>query len=142
MHARIITLTYTHEICRQFPTWFEFNERFFLFLADNVYSCRFGTFLYNSHKERRERDVQNRTVSIWVHVEEHLELYRNQSYSSVESVLIPRYGAMSFVMFLLCTRVSRCHLGTAVIPRTSSYGRRTFAGSTLDRTSTRLKSSL
>jgi myotubularin-related protein 1/2 len=75
---------------RQFPDWFEFNERFLLFLADNVYSCRFGTFLFNSCKERREHDVHNRTVSIWTHVEEHLDLYQNRSYSSVDGVLVPR----------------------------------------------------
>ena len=36
----------------QYPRAFEFNEHFLLFLADSVYSGRFGTFLFDNEKQR------------------------------------------------------------------------------------------
>lgn len=41
------------QIQRQFPTRFEFNERYLERLHYHLYSCQFGTFLYNCEKERR-----------------------------------------------------------------------------------------
>lgn len=40
------------QVARQFPCYFEFNLRYILALADQVYAGRFGTFLFNSDKER------------------------------------------------------------------------------------------
>jgi myotubularin-related protein 1/2 len=40
------------QLLQQFPTQFEFNERFLFTILEHVYSCRFGTFLCNSDKER------------------------------------------------------------------------------------------
>jgi hypothetical protein len=53
------------QLMQQFPTQFEFNERFLLVLLEHVYSCRFGTFLYNSDKERTLNQVKRRTTSLW-----------------------------------------------------------------------------
>lgn len=36
----------------QFPSAFEFNELFLFAVLDHLYSCLFGTFLYNSEQER------------------------------------------------------------------------------------------
>ena len=36
----------------QFPTAFEFNERLLLTILDHLYSCCFGTFLYNCESAR------------------------------------------------------------------------------------------
>lgn len=36
----------------QFPAAFEFNELFLITVLDHLYSCLFGTFLYNSEQER------------------------------------------------------------------------------------------
>ncbi|KAF9514462.1 hypothetical protein BS47DRAFT_872004 [Hydnum rufescens UP504] len=41
------------QIQRQFPTRFEFNERFLERLHYHLYSCQFGTFLFNNERERR-----------------------------------------------------------------------------------------
>ncbi|KTG37134.1 hypothetical protein cypCar_00002895, partial [Cyprinus carpio] len=35
-----------------FPTAFEFNERLLVVILDHLYSCRFGTFLYNCESAR------------------------------------------------------------------------------------------
>jgi hypothetical protein len=37
----------------QFPHHFEFNENLLIFIADQLHSCQFGTFLANSEKERK-----------------------------------------------------------------------------------------
>ncbi|EIN07202.1 phosphotyrosine protein [Punctularia strigosozonata HHB-11173 SS5] len=57
------------QIQRQFPERFEFNERFLRQLHYHLYSCQFGTFLFNSERERRTAEQGpppcDRTASIW-----------------------------------------------------------------------------
>jgi len=36
----------------QFPVAFEFNSFFLTTILDSLYSCRFGTFLFNSEQQR------------------------------------------------------------------------------------------
>ena len=55
---------------RQFPDRFEFNERFLRKLYYHLYSCQFGTFLFNTEHERRLGDgsgpsPSERTISVW-----------------------------------------------------------------------------
>ena len=54
-----------YHLVAQFPTAFEFNERFLVALLDAVYDCRFGTFLHNNERERVAFDTPARTVSVW-----------------------------------------------------------------------------
>jgi myotubularin-related protein 6/7/8 len=58
------------QIQRQFPDRFEFNERFLRRLYYHLYSCQFGTFLFNTEHERRLGDgsgppPSERTISVW-----------------------------------------------------------------------------
>ena len=39
-----------HQAIYQFPTAFEFNVDLLVYIADNLYSCIYGTFMYNSEK--------------------------------------------------------------------------------------------
>ena len=41
-----------YQLQEQFPNVFEYNSRLLTALFDEVYSCRFGTFLYNTEKQR------------------------------------------------------------------------------------------
>ncbi|KAF9871672.1 hypothetical protein CkaCkLH20_10870 [Colletotrichum karsti] len=54
-----------YQLLRQNPTKFEFNERFLRRLLYHLYSCQYGTFLYNSEKQRSEARVSERTQSVW-----------------------------------------------------------------------------
>jgi myotubularin-related protein 6/7/8 len=54
-----------YQLLRQFPTRFEFNERFLRRLLYHLYSCQYGTFLYNSEKDRLNARVKTRTTSVW-----------------------------------------------------------------------------
>ena len=53
---------------------FEFNVNLLKFLAEEVINGKYGTFLYNSEKEREEKKASQKTVSIWS------EVLRNESY--------------------------------------------------------------
>ena len=55
-----------HNIQRQFPARFEFNELLLRDLHTHLYSCQFGTFLFNSERERREGAAD--TVSVWDYI--------------------------------------------------------------------------
>jgi hypothetical protein len=47
------------------PNRFQFNERFLRRLLYHAYSCQYGSFLYDSEKERVEAKVRKRTRCIW-----------------------------------------------------------------------------
>lgn len=57
------------QVQRQFPQRFEFNERFLRKLYYHLYSCQFGTFLYDCERDRRIGDrgppSSDLTVSVW-----------------------------------------------------------------------------
>ncbi|XP_039345371.1 myotubularin isoform X5 [Mauremys reevesii] len=53
------------QMSKQFPTAFEFNEQFLITILDHLYSCRFGTFLYNCESVREKEKVTERTLSLW-----------------------------------------------------------------------------
>ena len=50
------------QVTQQFPNAFEFNEYFLTTILDHLYSCLFGTFLYNCDKERKENKLHTRYI--------------------------------------------------------------------------------
>lgn len=74
------------QLQRQHPSRFEFNERFLRKLLYHLYSCQFGTFLYNCERERRAGEdgfvPSERTASIWdfFNSTSEMELNRNDLY--------------------------------------------------------------
>ncbi|XP_076126980.1 phosphatidylinositol-3,5-bisphosphate 3-phosphatase MTMR3 isoform X1 [Alosa pseudoharengus] len=79
-----------HQLQRQFPCSFEFNEAFLVKLVQHTYSCLYGTFLCNSGKEREERLSQEKTCSVWSLLRPANRAFRNMLYSShSETVLHP-----------------------------------------------------
>lgn len=78
------------QITRQFPAAFEFNELFLLTILDHLYSCLFGTFLFNSEQQRVKEEVQTKTVSLWSYINSQLEEFTNPFYVNYENhVLYP-----------------------------------------------------
>ncbi|CAK7273662.1 phosphatidylinositol-3-phosphatase ymr1 [Sporothrix epigloea] len=55
----------TYQLLRQYPARFEFNERFLRRLLYHLYSCQYGTFLYNNECQRRDAKVHEKTSSVW-----------------------------------------------------------------------------
>ena len=55
----------TYQLLYQHPNRFEFNERFLRRLLYHLYSCQYGTFLYNNEQERVKARVFEKTRSVW-----------------------------------------------------------------------------
>ncbi len=70
----------TYQLLHQYPTRFEFNERFLRRLLYHLYSCQYGTFLYNNEKERVDADVEHRTVSVWAYFLARKQSFLNDAY--------------------------------------------------------------
>nr|CAD7265417.1 unnamed protein product [Timema shepardi] len=80
------------QITTQFPNAFEFNDYFLITILDHLYSCRFGTFLCNSDRERVLEGVKQQTVSLWSYINTNMDEYRNPLYWSgngQQHVLVP-----------------------------------------------------
>ena len=56
------------QLIHQFPHYFEYNSRYLISIADHIYSCRFGTFLFNSDYERDTCNARQRTLDIWTYL--------------------------------------------------------------------------
>jgi hypothetical protein len=54
-----------YQLQYQHPTRFEFSERFLRRLLYHLYSCQYGTFLFDNEKERMEARAKERTRSVW-----------------------------------------------------------------------------
>ncbi|XP_047035577.1 myotubularin-related protein 2 isoform X1 [Helicoverpa armigera] len=68
------------QLQQQFPTAFEFTERLLITVVDHLYSCRFGTFLFNTERERAKEEVKTKTVSLWSYINSRQDLYLNPLY--------------------------------------------------------------
>ncbi|XP_054914641.1 myotubularin isoform X1 [Poeciliopsis prolifica] len=69
------------QMTKQFPTAFEFNEHLLLTILDHLYSCRFGTFLYNCESIRDQQELRSKTVSLWSLVNSKMDIYLNPFYT-------------------------------------------------------------
>ncbi|CAB0006424.1 unnamed protein product, partial [Nesidiocoris tenuis] len=77
------------QVTQQLTNAFEFNDCFLITIIDHLYSCRFGTFLYNSEKERMANQVKQNTISLWSYINSNIDLYKNPLYFAKQQVLRP-----------------------------------------------------
>ena len=71
-----------HQLLYQFPCAFEFNENLLVFIAKNIDSNLYGTFMYNSQKQRDLLNAKD-TASIWTDVFNCIDMYKNPYYNPV-----------------------------------------------------------
>lgn len=58
------------QIVNQYPDYFEFNARYLLLLSEHVFSCRFGTLLCDTEREREvEAAIRQRTPCLWAYLD-------------------------------------------------------------------------
>lgn len=89
----------TYQLLHQYPTRFEFNERFLRRLLYHLYACQFGTFLFNNEKERVDTNARERTRSVWDYFLARREQFTNPQYEPViddhqrgkERLIFPRF---------------------------------------------------
>lgn len=82
------------QMTKQFPTAFEFNERLLLTILDHLYSCRFGTFLYNCESARDQHEVRIKTVSLWSLVNSKTDIYLNPFYTPEPNMVLCPVASM------------------------------------------------
>lgn len=77
------------QLLYQFPREFEFTPQFLVEIADLLYSARFGTFLENCEKNRKQ--IEGETISLWSHALENKENFTNSEWNNeIQTVpLIP-----------------------------------------------------
>jgi len=79
----------TLQLLHQHPTRFEFNERFLRRLLYHLYSCQYGTFLYDNEKQRMDAKVQERTRSVWDYFLARKPMFMNDQYDSTIDDNVP-----------------------------------------------------
>ncbi|XP_068188290.1 myotubularin-related protein 4 isoform X2 [Antennarius striatus] len=98
-----------HQLLKQFPCLFEFNEAFLVKLVQHTYSCLYGTFLCNNAREREAKNIYRRTCSVW-------SLLRSGNKNFQNFLYIPSYD---MVLQPVC-HTRALQLWTAVYLPTSS----------------------
>ena len=74
-----------YQLMSQNYTCFQFNFNLILFLAQEVFSGKYGTFLFNNDKEREEFDGNCRTISIWSYIKQNESKFINHIYKDEDS---------------------------------------------------------
>ncbi|KAH7037832.1 LOW QUALITY PROTEIN: protein-tyrosine phosphatase-like protein [Microdochium trichocladiopsis] len=88
----------TFQLLRQFPSRFEFNERFLRRLLYHLYAGQYGTFLWNSEKARLDARATERTRSVWDYFLSRKAEFTNSDYDATiddrqsgrERLLLPK----------------------------------------------------
>jgi hypothetical protein len=57
-----------HQLLIQFPNAFEFNLKLLLFIAGQINTNHYGTFLYNCDMERVEKEAKTKTIALWTDI--------------------------------------------------------------------------
>ncbi|KAL1766564.1 myotubularin-related protein 1 isoform X2 [Sigmodon hispidus] len=78
-----------------FPSAFEFNELFLITILDHLYSCLFGTFLYNCEQQRIKEDIYTKTVSLWSYINSQLDEFSNPFFVNYENHVLYPVASMS-----------------------------------------------
>ena len=60
-----------------------------LTILEHLYSCLFGTFLYNTDKERKDNVLHTKTLSLWDFIYANAGLFINKNYSPSNDVYYP-----------------------------------------------------
>jgi myotubularin-related protein 6/7/8 len=90
----------TYQLMHQHPTRFEYNERFLRRLLYHLYSCQYGTFLFDNEKERVDNNAAQRTRSVWDYFTCRKQEFFNPNYDSKvddsvrgqERIIFPKKG--------------------------------------------------
>ncbi|KAI8376256.1 protein-tyrosine phosphatase-like protein [Radiomyces spectabilis] len=85
-----------YQLVYQFPTRFEFNERMLIELHYHVYSCQFGTFLFNCERERVTHQPESKTSSIWDYFNSYKENFVNPLFDPKKNEDIVDGGGVLF----------------------------------------------
>lgn len=72
----------TFQLMWQHPTRFEYNDRFLRRLLYHLYSCQYGTFLFDNERQRVEARIEERTTSVWNYFLSRRKEFTNPDYDA------------------------------------------------------------
>lgn len=81
------------QLMTQYTTAFEFTDQLLLTIVEHLFSCRFGTFLCNSERDRQQHQLTEKTVSLWSFINSTADAYKNPSYIEHKEILRPNVGS-------------------------------------------------
>ncbi|RHZ28834.1 hypothetical protein DYB37_002422 [Aphanomyces astaci] len=80
---------YSPIFLQQYP----FNQGLLCLLADELYSCRFGTFLLSTQQEREALRLRDTTTSIWTYLNGYRSVLENRTFVA-DQVLLPTQSSL------------------------------------------------
>ncbi|RQM23492.1 hypothetical protein B5M09_004192 [Aphanomyces astaci] len=80
---------YSPIFLQQYP----FNQGLLCLLADELYSCRFGTFLLSTQQEREALRLRDTTTSIWTYLNGYRGVLENRTFVA-DQVLLPTQSSL------------------------------------------------
>lgn len=92
----------THQLLVNYPMYFEFNMKFLVYIANNLNSGKYGTFLYNNERERDEKEARTKTMSIWTDILKNINEYTNPFYekrTQEEYFFVPLFSSHKIRMW-------------------------------------------
>ena len=81
-----------YQLIEQFPSAFEFTQDLLVFISNEVYSCKYGTFLFNCEREIEHYEAKSKMVSIWSEVLLRKRNWYNPMYIIRKKPLQPECG--------------------------------------------------
>lgn len=87
------------QFMNQYPCACEWNEQFLITLMESLYSCQYGTFLFNNEKQRSAHQLPETTTSLWAHVLANIDTYRNVFYRAEPGAIIISSDPENFVFW-------------------------------------------
>lgn len=81
-----------YQIMVQYPNAFEFEQNLLVYLSEEIYSNKFGTFLFNCEREMEENNAKEVTISIWSDIFLNKIKYINPYYKEIKEPLNIKTG--------------------------------------------------
>ncbi|KAJ3452866.1 hypothetical protein M0812_04644 [Anaeramoeba flamelloides] len=75
----------------QRPGIFEFNENYLIFILENIYTSRYGNFVYNFESERVQNSLPKNTYSIWGAILKNKKQFLNPFYKKSSATFLPSF---------------------------------------------------
>ena len=90
-----------YQLMVQFPSEFEFNADYLLYIAKNYNVNLFGTFMFDNEEARVKNKAKETTPSIWTYLLNNKEKYVNPLYNSknCKKRIIPNYAYYSYKLW-------------------------------------------
>ena len=89
------------QLLHQFPARFEFTADLLVALLDQLFACRYGTFLDNCFVKRDRKKIHAATAPLWWYFHEHRAKFLNGAYDEEDEgpPLIPSLQPKNVVFF-------------------------------------------